>query len=129
MMFDMYILYALLSLIVLATFFINRFGITSVYSEPGAITMASACFIVSTTPGVVLQFVGFIYTLFIFVTLLVVTSAIFSFSSITVPSSSSTHIFISSSVAGSTFPIMDNMLVLFSIPSAKSLFTLPIAFR
>ena len=71
-MFDIYILYALLSLIVFATFFISKLGITSVYNEPGAITIASASFIASTIPGVVLQFVGFIYTLFIFVTLFVV---------------------------------------------------------
>ena len=84
----------MLSLIVFATFFINKLGITSVYNEPGAITIASADFIASTIPGAVLQFVGFINTLLIFVTLSVVISAIFSFSSITVPFSSSNSHFV-----------------------------------
>ena len=99
------------------------------YNEPGPITMASASFIASTIPGVVLQFVGFINTLLIFVTLLVVISAIFSFSSMIVPSSSSTHMCISSSVAGNTFPTIDNTLLLFSIPFARSWFAFSIASR
>ena len=55
-----YILKALLSLIVFATFFTNKLGITFVYKLPGPITIASASAIASNTPGAGLQFEGVI---------------------------------------------------------------------
>ena len=57
----------MLSFIAFATPFIKRFGITFVYKLPGPITIQSAFFIASTTPGVGLQFEGFKYILLIFV--------------------------------------------------------------
>ena len=57
------------SLIALETPFTNRFGITFVYKLPGPIIIPSASLIASITSGRALQFVGFKYTLFIFVNL------------------------------------------------------------
>jgi len=48
-----------LSFIAFATPFTKRFGITFVYKLPGPITIQSASFIASITPGAGLQFVGF----------------------------------------------------------------------
>ena len=76
-----YIFIALLSFIALYTPFTNKFGITFVYKLPGPITIQSAFFIASTTPGAGLQFVGFIIILFIFVNLSDTTSGILDFSS------------------------------------------------
>ena len=115
-----YILKALLSFIAFVTPFTNKFGITFVYKLPGPITIASASAIASKTPGAGLQLVGFINILFILLILLVTSSSIFSLFSIIVPSSSSAHIFISSNVTGSTFPVIFNTSFDCFMDSAKS---------
>lgn len=120
-----YIFIAFDSFIVLDTFFTSRFGITFVYKLPGPIIIASAFFIASKTPGAGTQFDGFIYILFIFVTLSNTTSGIFSFSSTTIPFSSSAHMFISSNVTGNTLPVIFNMYLAFSIASVKSPHSFP----
>ena len=90
----------------------SKFGITFVYKLPGPIIIPSASFIASITSGNALQFVGFRYTLFTFVSLSYTASAIFDFSSIKYPFSSSAHIFILSFVTGITFPKILNISLL-----------------
>ena len=115
-----YIFIALLSFIAFDTFFTNRFGITLVYKLPGPITIASAFFIASSTPGAGIQFDGLIYILLILVTLSNTISGILSFSSTTIPFSSSAQIFTSSNVTGNTLPVIFKISLLFSIDSVKS---------
>ena len=74
------------------------------YKLPGPITIQSAFFIASTTPGAGLQFDGLIVILFIFVILSDTTSGILDFSSTIYPFANSAIIFISSNVTGITFP-------------------------
>ena len=83
--------------------------------------MQSASFIAFTTSGVVLQFVGFKYILFILVIFEYTISGIFSFSFTTIPFSSSAHISISSNVTGKTFPVIFKILFVLSIAFEKLL--------
>ena len=115
-----YILNALLSFIAFATPFTKRFGITLVYKLPGPITIASASSIASITPGATLQFVGLINIRLILLVFEFTISGILSLLSITVPSSSSAHIFIGSNVTGNTLPVIFNTFRVCSIDLAKS---------
>ena len=63
-----YTLNPLASLIALETPGTNKFGITFVYKLPGPITMLSASWIASITPGATLMLVGEINTLEILLT-------------------------------------------------------------
>ena len=75
-----YTFIAELSFIALFIPFINKFGITFVYKLPGPITIQSASFIASTTPGAGLQLDGLIVILFILVSFSDTTSGILDFS-------------------------------------------------
>ena len=89
--------------------------------------MQSAFCIASNTPGAGLQFVGFKYIRLIFVTFSYTISGILDFSVTTYPFPSSAVMFISSNVTGITFPTIFKTSLLFTIESAKSLFTFFIA--
>ena len=115
-----YTLNALDSLIAFDTPGTNKFGITFVYKLPGPSTIASASSMASITPGATLVLVGEINILFILLIFWLTISGILSLHSTTVPSSSSAHILICSSVTGRTFPVILSIFELSSTDAEKS---------